>query len=111
MLHTYTHTQKYTYSCQLHVRSDAVLPGKAEDVRQIEGEVDDAAAGGCQVGLVEEHAHEETLHDGGHSESQQEKEDKDGVAVIQHLSSLREKKDIRCVIILRFDRASQPLAV
>lgn len=71
-----------TYGSQLHVVGDAVLPGKAEDVRQIEGEVDDAAAGGRQVSLVEEHAHEETLHDGGNSESQQEKEDKDGVAVI-----------------------------
>lgn len=60
-------------------------------MRQIEGEVDNAAAGSCQVGLVEEHAHEETLHDGGNGESQQEKEDKDRIAVIQHLSTLREK--------------------
>lgn len=60
----------------------------------IEGEVDDATAGGCQVGLVEEHTHQETLHDGGDGESQQEEEDEDGVAVIQHLSTLREKKDI-----------------
>lgn len=89
-----------TYSSQLHVPGDAVLPGKAEDMRQIEGEVYDAAAGSCQVGLVEEHTHQETLHDGGDSKSQQEKEDKDGVAVIQHLSALREKKDVLLVIIL-----------
>lgn len=44
-------------------------------MRQIEGEVDYAAAGGCQVGLVEEHTHQKTLHDGGNGESQQEKED------------------------------------
>lgn len=84
-----------TYGSQLHVCGDAVLPGKAEDVGQVEGEVDDATAGGCQVGLVEEHAHKETLHDGGDSEGQQEEEDNDGVAVIQHLSTLRhEKEDI-----------------
>lgn len=77
-----------TYCSQLHVLGDAVLPGEAEDVRQVKGEVDDAAAGGSQVGLVEEDAHEEALHDGGDGEGQQEEEDKDGVAVIQHLSSL-----------------------
>ena len=64
--------KRFTYGRHLHALGDAILPGKAEDVRQIEGEVDDAAAGGCQVGLVEEHAHQETLHDGGHGESQQE---------------------------------------
>lgn len=73
---------KSTYSSQLHVLGDAVLPGKAEDVGQVEGEVDDAAAGSCQVGFVEEHTHKETLHDGGNSEGQQEEEDKEGVAVI-----------------------------
>lgn len=69
-------------------------------MRQIEGEVDDAAAGGSQVGLVEEHAHEETLHDGGHSESQQEKEDEDAVAVIQHLSTLTGKRDVKPYVII-----------
>ncbi len=82
-------------------------------MRQIEGEVDDAAAGSCQVGFVKEDTHQETLHDGGNSESQQEKEDKDGVAVIQHLSTLRGKKDIQCVIILIYTKTEpvQPLAV
>lgn len=46
-----------TYGSQLHVLGNAVLPGKAEDVWKIEGEVDDAAAGGRQVGLTEEDAH------------------------------------------------------
>lgn len=77
-----------TYCSQLHVRGDAVLPGEAEDVRQVKGEVDYAAAGGSQVGLVEEDAHEEALHDGGDGEGQQEEEDEDGVTVIQHLPSL-----------------------
>lgn len=46
-----------TYSSQLHVLGNAVLPGKAEDVWKIEGEVNDAAAGGRQIGLIEEDAH------------------------------------------------------
>ncbi len=83
----------HTYSSQLHVLGDAILPGKAEDVRQIEGKIDDATAGSCQVGLVEEHTHQETLHNGGDSKSQQEEEDEKGVAVIQHLSTLRRNQD------------------
>lgn len=63
-------------------------------MRQIEGEVNDAAAGRCQVSLVEEHTHQETLHDSGDGESQQEEEDEKGVAVIQHLSTLRENQMI-----------------
>lgn len=39
--------KKRTYSSQLHVGGNAILPGKAEDVRQIESEVDNAAAGSC----------------------------------------------------------------
>lgn len=85
-----------TYSSQLHVLGNAVLPCKAEDVWKVEGEVDDAAAGGCQVGLIEEDAHQETLHDRGHGESQQEKEDEQGVAVIQHLPTLSGKKRCTC---------------
>lgn len=75
-------TKRHTYGGELRVLGDAILPGKAEDVGQIEGEVNDAAAGGRQVGFVEEHAHQETLHDGGDGESQQEEEDEDGVTVI-----------------------------
>lgn len=65
-------------------------------MRQVEGEVDDATAGSCKVGLVEENTHQETLHDGGNGESQQEEEDKDGVTVIQHLPTLRGKRQIVC---------------
>lgn len=80
-----------TYCSQLDFGGDAVLPGEAEDVRQVEGEVNDAAAGGSEVGLVEEDAYQEALHDGGNGEGQQEEEDKKGAAVIQHFSSLWEK--------------------
>lgn len=61
-------------------------------MRQVEGEINDATAGSCQVGLVEEHTHQETLHDGGHGERHQEEEDEDRVAVIQHLAALRLKE-------------------
>lgn len=61
-------------------------------MRQVESEVDDAAAGSCQVGLVEEDAHQETLHYGGDGESEQEEEDEDGVTVVQHLPPLTGKK-------------------
>lgn len=78
-----------TYHQDLHVLGDAVLPGEAEDVREVEGEVHDAAAGGRQVGLVEEDAEEEALHDGGRGEGEQEEEEDERVAVVQHPSSLR----------------------
>lgn len=57
-------------------------------MRQVEGEVDDAAARCRQVGLVEEDAHQEALHDGRQGEGQQEQEEDDGVAVIQNFASL-----------------------
>lgn len=85
-----------THSSQLRALGDAILPGKAEDVWKIKGEVEDTAAGGRQVGLVEEDAHQETLHDRGDGERQQEKEDEYGVAVIQHLPTLAEKKRCTC---------------
>lgn len=77
-----------THQQDLHVLGDAVLPCKAEDVREVKSEVYNAAAGGRQVGLVEEHAEEEALHDGSHSEGQQKDEEDDSVAVVQHPSSL-----------------------
>lgn len=82
MLRCETHRQ------DLHVLGDAVLPGEAEDVREVEGEVHDAAAGCRQVGLVEEDAEEEALHDGSRSEGEQKEEEEDGVAVVQYSSSL-----------------------
>lgn len=59
-----------THHQDLHVLGDALLPGKAEDVREVKGEVNDAAAGCCQVGLVEEDTEEEALHDGSRSEGE-----------------------------------------
>lgn len=82
-----------THSSQFHVFCDTVLPVEAEDVRKVEGEVDDAAACSCQVSLVEEHTHQKTLHDGGDGERQQEQEHQDGVAVVQHFSSLKGEKN------------------
>lgn len=61
-------------------------------MREVESEVDDATAGRSQVSFVKEDAHEEALHDSSHSERQEEKEEDDGIAVIEHLSSLRTKK-------------------
>lgn len=65
-----------------------VLPRKAEDVRQVQSEVNDAAAGRRKVGLVEEDAEEEALHDGSHGEGEQKEKEDGTVAVVQHSSSL-----------------------
>lgn len=81
-------TWHHTHHQDLHVLGDAVLPGEAEDVREVEGEVDDATAGRRQVGLVEEDAQQEALHDGRRGEGEQEEEEDDGVTVVQHLPSL-----------------------
>lgn len=77
-----------THRQDLHVFGDVVLPCKAEDVREVKGEVNNAAAGRSQVGLVEEDAQEEALHDGSHGEGQQKEEEDDSIAVVQHSSSL-----------------------
>lgn len=82
-------TRFESYHQDLYVLGDAVLPGEAEDVREVEGEVNDAAAGSRQVGVVEEDAEEEALHDGGRGEGEQEEEEDERVAVVQHPSSLR----------------------
>lgn len=79
----------WTHHQDLHVFSDTILPGEAEDVREVKGEVNDAAAGCCQVGPVEEDAEEETLHDGGRGESEQKEEEDEGVAVVQDSPSLQ----------------------
>lgn len=60
-------------------------------MREVQGEVDDAAASRSQVGLIEEHTHQKALHDSGHSEREEEQEQDDGVAVIENFSSLRTK--------------------
>lgn len=77
-----------THHQDLHVFGDVVLPGKAEDVRKVEGKVNDATAGGCQVGVVEEDAEEEALHDGRRGEGEQKEEEDASVAVVQYPSSL-----------------------
>lgn len=71
-----------THRQDLHVFSDAILPGEAEDVREVKGEVNDAAAGCSQVGLVEEDTEKEALHDGGRGEGEQKEEEDEGVAVV-----------------------------
>lgn len=47
-----------------------VLPDKADDVGQVQGEVDDSTAGSCQICFGEEGAEQETLHYGGYGECQ-----------------------------------------
>lgn len=83
----------YTHHKYLHVFGDEVLPGKAEDVWEVKGEVNNAAAGCCQVGLVKEDTEEEALHDGSRSEGEQKEEKDDWIAVVEYPPSLhgREK--------------------
>ncbi len=57
-------------------------------MREVKSEVNDATAGCCQVGLVEEDAEEEALHDGSRSEGEQKEEEDDGITVVQYPSSL-----------------------
>lgn len=76
------------YCHNLQFYSHAVLPSKADDVGQIEGEVDDSAAGSCQVSFGEEGAEQETLHDGGCGERQQKQKEDEGIAVVKHLATL-----------------------
>ena len=97
-----------TYGSHLHLPGDAILPGEAEDVWQVEGEVDDAAAGRRQVGLVEEDTHQEALHVGRQGEGQQKQEEDDGVAVVQNFASLRERKKEGFKIIV-FHRVTKVL--
>lgn len=77
-----------THHQDFHVFGDTFLPSKAEDVREVKAKVNDATAGCCQVGLVEENTEEETLHDCSHGEGEQKEEEDDGVAVIQYPPSL-----------------------
>lgn len=51
-------------------------------MRQVEGKVHNAAAGGRQVGVVEEDAEEEALHDGRRGEGEQKEEEDERVAVV-----------------------------
>lgn len=78
-----------THCQDLHVLGDTVLPCKAKYVWEVKCEVNNAAAGRSQVGLVEEDAQEEALHDGSHGEGQQKEKEDDSIAVVQHSSSLK----------------------
>lgn len=77
-----------THCQDLHVLGHAVLPCKAEDVREVKSEVNNATAGRCEVGLVEEDAEEEALHDGSHGEGEQKEKEDGSIAVVQNSSSL-----------------------
>lgn len=50
--------------------SQMVLPDKADDVGQVQGEVDDSTAGSCQICFGEEGAEQEALHYGSCGECQ-----------------------------------------
>lgn len=71
------------HHCFLQISRHSVLPGKAQDMWQVEGEVDDSTAGCGQAGLGEESAEQEALRDGGRGERQQEEEEDERVAVMQ----------------------------
>lgn len=70
-----------------------VAPGVTKDVRQVEDEVDEAAARRRQVGFGEEDANEEALSDGGQAEDQQEHKDERGVAVLEDATILVTQED------------------
>lgn len=71
-----------THHQDLHVFGDAVLPGKAEDVWKVKGEVNNTTAGCSQVCLVEEDTKQEALHDGSRGEGEKKEEEDEGVAVV-----------------------------
>lgn len=56
-----------TYSDDFGGEAHVVLPSHAQHIRQVEGKVDDAPAGCCQVGTCERCTDQETLHDGYNS--------------------------------------------
>lgn len=65
-------SKRRTHHGHLGREAHDVAPGVAEDVGQVEDEVDEATACRRQVGLREEDANEEALSDGGQAEDQQE---------------------------------------
>lgn len=82
-----------SYSKDFGPKADVVLPGNAEHVGQVEGEVDDSSTGSGQVSAGKRRAEQETLHDGYHSEGAQEEEDHAGVAVGQQVPLLLRTQD------------------
>lgn len=73
---------KVPHHSHLEIGRHSVLPGEAENVRQVKGEVDDTTAGCCQAGSGEEGAEQEALHDRSGGESQQEQEEDEWVAIM-----------------------------
>lgn len=68
------------------------MPGEAEDMWQVKGEVNNAAAGCCQVGLVEKDTEEEALHYGSRSEGEQKEEEDHWIAVVEYPPSLQARE-------------------
>lgn len=85
--------ERCTHHGNLGGESHDVAPGVAEDVRQVEDEVDEAAARRRQVSFGEEDANEEALSDGGQAENQQEDDDQRGVAVLEDAAVLGAQED------------------
>lgn len=97
------------YCQDLQISSQTVLPDKADDVGQVQGEVDDSTAGSCQICFGEEGAEQETLHYGGCGECQQEQKEQNWIAIMQHLSMLQAKgkqKNLQ-VLLLSASRKGQ----
>lgn len=89
---------KVPHHSHLEVSSHLVLPGEAENVWQVEGEVDDTTAGRGQAGLGKEGAEQEALHDRSRGESQQEQEEDERIAVVQDPSMLKPKRPSELVL-------------
>ena len=70
-----------THSKDLELRGETVPPGHTEHIGQVEGEIYEPPAGGCQVRAWEEGADQEALHDGGRGKGSQEDEDHHGITV------------------------------
>lgn len=85
------HTHRYYFGAKAHV----ILPGHAQHIGKVEGEVYDASAGRGEVSAREKRADQETLHDGHNGKGGQEQVDYARVTVRQevpHLSTIRETK-------------------
>lgn len=98
-----TDRKRCTHHGNLGGAAHDVAPGLAKDVRQVEDEVDEAAARRRQVGFGEEDANEEALSDSGQAEDQQEDEDERGVAVLEDAAVLVAQEDTE----LPSDQASE----
>lgn len=92
------HTHRYYFGAKAHV----ILPGHAQHIGKVEGEVYDASAGRGEVSAREKRADQETLHDGHNGKGGQEQVDYARVTVRQevpHLSTIRETKPSWVVVV------------